>query len=534
MPLILHQALKDLRLLRWYVLAWIAALVALHGIFAYVMFAWPVDRDLLRWLQTIEQVLVCAATAALIVLAAFLIQSDSPATTTAFWVTRPVSARVMLAAKLLTALVLLLTLPIAGDVVDFVAAGVPLPSLSMWRMVYALAWLVPLMAIASVTVSLPQFVAVAIVEILIFSVLAFGASPLLGSRSVGPGFALSTLIATGIVILSSQYLSRRTRLGAAMLGVAPIAIVGLFGLWSRVPLQADASRESPADAMSISAPKDAIQVTDRVLTRYLDIPLGISDAGNGVHASVFLSRAWLQVGDRRVDLGGVAVPPLVTMTREEADQEASRVLGAVLGGATLFDPAHRLLRRPHVTAFATSADLDSIAAQHPVLHLDLSFEFMRYEVGESIPAREGARFNRPLEAVRVTGVRDADTEGVVISLREAGEFEALNRASYSGYALSLLRNRRLKQAVLTQPSTDGFFGSAGYAMPVFLAPVSQPLGVVWSHFKVDSNLFPMAARPTEWVRDAEVVFLQPRYLGTAEKTIEVRDVPLAPGGSSKQ
>jgi hypothetical protein len=102
---VLHVARKDLRLSRWLLLAY-AAVVAGVGAAAA---EWGVFAAVAPPLRMLGVVLLGT------VLLAFLVQADSPARSDSLWVILPLRSSAVFAAKLLVGVVVLIGIPLLGQ-----------------------------------------------------------------------------------------------------------------------------------------------------------------------------------------------------------------------------------------------------------------------------------------------------------------------------------------------------------------------------------------------------------------------------------
>lgn len=232
MNLILHQAMTDLRAQRWLVAAWAAMLVAACTIEAleietslvYPLLALSPGRVVLGWL-----------------LASRIVHADPLEGTTAFWLTRPLSPRMLLAAKAGLIGALLLVVPGIAALVVFVMNGVAIAALpgilGQWLLIEALP-LLPIVLIATLTRDVARLVLTLLVGLVSWWVLrlsswTWSALPVEVRASVS-GWQASVVfawlvVAAGVVALCSaliarHYLARRTA------GVAFAALVGALGI----------------------------------------------------------------------------------------------------------------------------------------------------------------------------------------------------------------------------------------------------------------------------------------------------------------
>lgn len=514
MRLVIHQALKDVRLLRWLLLGWVLVLAAFHAVTLYVLAQpWP-DAELLRNLETAEDILSFAGTAAFIVTAAFLVQSDSPVTTTDFWVTRPISGGTMLASKLLTGIVILWALPILGTVIDLLAAGIDIRALGVSQIAFQLAWLLPLMAIAACTVGLSQFVLVAIIEVLLVAILSTVTVPLGNWRRASvvltPLFIRDifayTVIALAIPLVVYPYLTRQARRAAVLLGIAPAVVAAVVGLVVYAVADAEATTGVALRSVSITVDPAAVRLASRGDGTTIDVPLTIAGVPDGTRLGVVFDKAWLRAGSGRIDLGELSTPrPLAPGT--EATGEVTATLRPALAGARLLPAAWNVFFESsrRVTLIARSRDLQSLSTAPAFLHLELRAWLTDYRPVAETPVRAGAHFAAGSRSGQLLDVQ-VDRDRVMVTLREAEPYDS---SKYENF--HLLRNLSRKEAIVLTGRAYSWFN---WNLRNAMLPVSSTLFMRWSRF--DANL------PSGWLDDAHLIVIerQPER-GDGTKTIEV-------------
>jgi hypothetical protein len=322
--LIIHQALKDVRLLRWLLAAWVLLLIAYHAVvlIAGLGYAYP-DRGL----SAADTAFLAMGLAAFVVVAALLVQTDSPIRSTAFWVTRPISGRAMLASKLLLALFLLVILPFAFDALDLMIAGIGPSEWNPWSrsdlldaavaIVMQLAWILPFLAIASMTESLSQFVVVVIAEMLVFMVLgagieAFAPRPSRRFHPWGMLVLLPALVVVGGAVLTHAYVSRRRTRSFVLLALAPVVLVVAFYCsfpWSveRTALAVSPRTEKGLEANDVSVAVDRRAARTLSVSKYdavLAVPLRITGLPRGLDLDI-VGQGWWSPDSKPISVTAV-------------------------------------------------------------------------------------------------------------------------------------------------------------------------------------------------------------------------------------
>jgi hypothetical protein len=243
---IAHIVAKDVRRLRWLLIGWSfiiagsAALAIVQGRleFTSTKFARIVDET--SFLLVIVEVL------AFVAIVSSLVHDDSLVGLDAFWVTRPIAPAALLAAKLAVAAVVLVALPLAGEVAILAILGPGWGDALRVPAAFAIlqsVWVLGLIALAVMTPSLTRLIvaivlgAVAVIVLLvatgIVTTLAQPASPdtparefsMLSDRT-SPIVALAILACGSAAVIVYQFLHRRARIAIAI-AVATIAAVFL-------------------------------------------------------------------------------------------------------------------------------------------------------------------------------------------------------------------------------------------------------------------------------------------------------------------
>lgn len=243
MGLILHQALKDVRAERWLVAVWAAVMLAIAAIETLKLDAYLAGLDAAHTRATPVVSLLAALTLARPILgwllAVRIVHQDPLDDASAFWLTRPLSPGMLLAAKLGLLSFLFLVVPGLVATVVFLANDVA-PALVpgfvfQWLLLEAVL-LLPFVLLATLTRDLARLVLAIIVGTVAWAVLQTVAS--IGydvnMRIPSPWFyrtvALTwtgfgvALVAVCASLVIWQY---RTRRGAATTWAALIAVLGL-------------------------------------------------------------------------------------------------------------------------------------------------------------------------------------------------------------------------------------------------------------------------------------------------------------------
>ena len=232
MKLIVHQMLRDVRMLGWSLVVWLACglyLLLTKGAF------FNAEQAPQMIVYLICVVLVSALTCTL---AAKLVQVDGPMDSCAFWRTRPISPGRLLAAKGLLVTLLFVVTPAVVTVAIERRAGMQLENLPTLLLAWAAIAAFSL-AVGACTKDSSRFVLVAILCVVASSALrgAFLISSVKGlhfqfrTGVVSGQWTAVFCVLIGVAVLLSQYLWRRPAVSYALLavGVAGSAVLASLG-----------------------------------------------------------------------------------------------------------------------------------------------------------------------------------------------------------------------------------------------------------------------------------------------------------------
>ncbi len=157
---------------------------------------------------------------------ALLVQADSPSRSNAFWMILPLRPSAVFSAKILVALLLLLALPLLGQIAGLLAHDVAardIPGLLVESALSYGMWLGLAAAIAALTPDLRTFI-VALVLVTLgwligMQAVWFAVDSSTGFGSVPPLLVPSVIVGGTLLVLAHQYLTRDVRRGVWIAGV---------------------------------------------------------------------------------------------------------------------------------------------------------------------------------------------------------------------------------------------------------------------------------------------------------------------------
>ena len=522
----LHIAAKDVRQLRVWLGAFFAVVVLRAALVSsgFAVHTAAVGRtSAFDWTDATLGVLHLGL---LVTIAVQLVHVDRLVSTTAFWLTRPLSRRSLLAAKLLTVSVCLVVVPFLLDAVVLAAhRGSALDVLGAIAedTFVRLAIVLPMMALAAVTSNLTVFVLsgyAAILGTLALEValVSWKLLPLrsaeVADSSLVVGAGLGGLVS--LVALAYQVFTRRTSRTVQLGIVASLLVLLVAHRWDTVLLQSPAGLER-----GWFDPSRVALTMSQLPPEQTPLP---------VHGGSWLVRATSTLAGAPADV--VLVPVGVesattfrdgTISRFQATDRPSvpsfmrflpRVLGlpqfeAALYGSQLVDttsaPAPVL-----PIASLTRPDFEKFARGGARFDTTVTVGALHYAVSATLPLQSRQAMN---VGSRRVAVRRAVCETGRCSVELVEEMPAftldLRRPSSVIYVLV---NRSQHRAVLLpQRGNFGFFSVFGRLMFPLLA---QHVSVITNTYSSSVPGDTPALLDEAWLREAAVVAIEARDLGS--------------------
>lgn len=520
MRLVVHQALKDARLLKWFLAVWVLLNVALHLLVLVGVHQPPPEPQDVSVLATAYGVLRALLIAGFIAIPVIAMQGDPGVGTTAFWFTRPIRVRVLLGGKFLLVVPAVVLLPVLLDVGTLWISGVPMrgtigPMLE--GLALQIAWLLPVMAIAAFTTDLAQFVLGVVLEVLLFIAVwtlvpwALAFEP--GRRLFSPGttpLLLVMLGAASLAVIVLAYLSRSARRGAYAAGAVPVFIGALLFAWpvdihptlggrlaSPVRIEPRAVWLLPADPdgdcqVAASVEASELPPTQVVEVAPLDATLVYSDKHVGMR------RLYSNAAANARDQSPTALRALINATQGESGGTHE----SVNGGRT-----YSLFGTLPVSICRDLPD------QRATLEFSVRLTLSNYAFAADLPLRDGAAYQVDTGTGEVLDV-SRTSDGMSLRMREIGVGPVWMATRSSADRLyPVLRGSRAGETMFAVRSSA--------AVSPFLSiiiPVPQHLQSTW--WTLD---FPNA----DWLHDGKLVLVESRRLGAVERHVEIPNVVLS-------
>jgi len=525
MRLVVHQAVKDAQLLKWILGLWVLLNVTLYLVVLLAIYksleGIQSGSIVMGPYSAIRGLLV----AGFIAIPVLVVQNDPGVGTTAFWFTRPITRRVLLGGKFLLTVPALVLLPVLLDLAALLIAGVPIGAAVrpvLEALALQVAWLVPLMAIAALTTDLAQFVLGALLEVVIYIVIVaigpwafgLGAYHALVSPATTTIVFVAALVIVAFAVLVVAYLSRDLRRGVVAAGVAPVFLGLVVLLW-------------PWEIASVVGPTVSWPVQVRMGALWRVPPLPYTDCLVGATLDLFdvppteslqlaAREVWLQYAGKRVDMRSV----YVTVVDPQGEAQATQVVRRVASRQVLTrngQPIKSVSASYSLFGTVPAVPCRELAGERATLEAAIRVTAVTHRVAARIPIAAGSRYQLATGTGEVLEVRRSPV-GIMVVARQTGldtRFGPRLRVDH------VLHNPRLGGVlVVSQPRlTESPFLLIVIPVPQHLVSTWWTLGFRWpdtSGFDADN-----------WLRDAELVVVESRELGVAEKHIEVRDVVLS-------
>ena len=495
------------------------------------------------------------------VLVALVVQRDALVGTTAFWRTRPIPRQGLLASKATTVLLLVVAAPWLVTFIVLLALGLPLPAAVRGAFAVAVeqAFVATLaLGLAALTANLAHFViggfagvTLVVIFLALLRAVAFRRGLVYVAAGWASGVFTAGVVAAAVAATVHQFLSLRTGRSATVIAGGLVLAAAGGGLWQ--PLDAD--RDARAVDSSVLAPgsvsvrlsevrwqsrrpfRNGAIHPERVLTAILT-PTGEPDA---ILLTVDSLDVSLSCGGRTVTGRSYRVPGGSVWSAGRAAQPSDqpyRSIRAALGDTELVLP--RAVASQVLVGLGTLPEDEAsrLTGLDCVLEGTVGFRAFRFVV----TARTALAVDNSLTTtaqhstittigpvVRVLPLVEAVPErpGVDITLRST----VVGPTPWIGRPLPptgffLLRNEARRQAVFLTP-----WGQSRFT-PV-LGLVSMNVSDVWTgsqrlEFDAIQSEAPFAF-DEEWLRGAELLLVEPEFLGVVTRPLRVEGVP-APGG----
>jgi hypothetical protein len=558
MSLVLHLVKWDVKRFQILLPLWLLLVVAgaaLEG-------AWPGVAVAMAARQTVGitgNLLALAEVLFSVVFIALVVQEHPLVGTTAFWMTRPIPPRALLAAKLIVLFAAVVVAPVIAEIILMAVYKVPLrefADVALQTALFWTLWLSTVMTFAALTANIAKFALAVggvlismIVSIVIFAAIAmdrFAEEPPIPTAA-GPydptsGVVNTVLLVSAALVLLVVLYRTRARPRAIAIGLAGVALA--FALsdvwpwpWLAPQLETPAWAFEPS-ALQLSMSPGEVDVRDAgqhfgdtpTQWRIARAPLRLTGLASGWSAWIGLREASLQVSGRE---------PLATRLRARAafraadDAESARqndVMRRVLNVNHLVDYEQQ---RPEqaIVMVARIAELRQLGVNRAAYVGTFQVSLTRRDVEAVLPFRAGASVH--LGAYRFTLARVTPYQYRISLLAR----ESIARSAFDR------RPRSHINYYLRNPNTSEAIHGSRRDLRTDTSLLSfLPLTVGVSASEGDSGGFSAHAlevnfpssygdqRPVviddKWLERSELVIVRTTEGGSVERRIAMEDFPI--------
>ncbi len=585
---ILHLFAFDLKALRIWLLAFAGVIVAQVGLYAFVPYRPTGSLDSILWgsgFIALRLGLTAFITAA-------LVQRDALVGTTAFWRTRAIPRRPLLASKLATLVVALIVPPafITAAVVfsaglypaDALAAAGEIALQQAAMILAALPLAVVTATLAHFLIGVGDLVAVAGLGV----VVAAGLRQLWPDAKIDaagwqPSITFTILVCGAIAVVVFQYLSLRTKRSLIVLGVT--LVIAATSNW--VLYRSSSQRAVTWDsARTVMNPDGRLALSTSRLSDAgppgRDVTVPPASAAGVMSESVALSfdpssletgQGWEGPPNTRVPVTSVfgrlnvaGTPDVLVLSpveieselkyeggdtvkwgprklgsrepreprRPTLDDQPYRAIKAAIGGVGFEIPAGWQGNREwSIDVVAVPKDIwTKHEKSDAALSAHLTLTASRYVVSASVPLRAGSSFTLPSRHVSIVSV-NREERGPIVTVRDS---TIGYRTGHLGVAVNcLLRNPARRQAVVLRYRFDVL--GKNTTLNIFSAGGAGAVAMLATETYV-LRTFPEAGPVTEfqpdeeWLKGAELVVISKEDLGRVTLPLRAENLRLPPLG----
>jgi hypothetical protein len=553
MNLVLHLVRWDVRRFRPHLAVWlllVAGSAVLDG-------AWPVlalNATVRQTVGVAGNLVALAEVLFSIVLVALVVQEHPLVGTTAFWMTRPIPPRALLAEKLLVLGVAVIAAPVGAEIALMAAYGIRAEQIAAVAVQTALVWTLWLgfiMTLAALTQNLARFallmgglLGVAIV------IIGIAVAIMIDRIDVSPPAAhdaaiedptsgvvhMVLLIVTIIVLLVVLYRSRARALAVAV-GVAGIVVaIGVEDVWPwpflapRIQLPAWTSDprmlQLAAIPGTVEVDRSFSEFSGRpVLWRWTHARVRLTGIAPGWSANVGVRESFVRIDGRESLTSRVPGQAVSVAIDDEERVQRRAVMRRLLEVEEVIDAETPARADPVIVLFARQADLRRIAPATGSYDGRFVVSLVRNEIEAVLPFRPGA-------AHRNSGYRFSldhiypESGRIVALARESSAYSVFDRRPPRRVAF-YLRNRNTSEAIPAQPwqlRTDVTFARF---IPFGIAVAeSEQSGF---SARASSLVFDSHKRVTfdsTWLQQSELVIVRSTEAGAVERRLAIADFPI--------
>jgi hypothetical protein len=551
---VFHLVRADLRRFRLLLAIWVLVQIV-DTVVTGVRPSIDADPRLMSMIDALGAVLFLTRWLGLFLIVPLVVQAHPLVGSDAFWMTRPIPWRALLASKIVLLATTLVAVPALSEVVLMLVYRVPMVEfvlVALQTILFQTLWLLVVMALSATTRTLARF-ALVVGAVMVGFVLLVSTSFAVMLRSMPDGPELSVvtgraasgpagsvvmlllLIMAAVVPLVVQYCTRsaRTSVAAGIVSISVAVLIPMIWPWHEEPFPVpEWARQESAVQMVAESQKGEFRRLESPWNRPESwqvgrVRLGLRATEPGWLATVELAEASVGFDDGTTlaTAGNGYSSPI--RFESMADSSVKVVMRHVLGVGRVWERSQNQVG-PDVDAIAVSeADFRKYSGKSGTYRGRFLVSLDHVEIAATLPLRAGSEFRDRHRRIVLDRIIP-HTQAVSLRVRR---FTATNM--FSSKALPqlsfYLRNRDAAEAVAGSANEVNFMsGGAGLAMLFGVSSYSAESTV---GFDVTSDLirFPegygtdvheLDIRP-EWLSRAELVIVRTTPAGSIVRTVEI-------------
>jgi hypothetical protein len=532
----------------------VAASAALEG-------AWPAMAVAMAARQTVGitgNLLAIAEVLFSVVFIALVVQEHPLVGTTAFWMTRPIPPRALLASKAIFLGAAVVVSPVIAEVVLMIVYGVPAAQIATVAAQSALfwtSWLGIIMTLAALTPNLAKLALViggSIMAIVVFIVITIAIlfdrmndePPLSGGGDTydpTSDFARTVIVITAAIVLLMVQYRTRARARAIALGVAGIVIASIAGRawpWPLLKPRAVTPTWAADPAMlHLSALADTVHVEKDVPT-FNDRPnfwkvtrarVTLSDIAPGWSADISVREASI-----RADGGGTLTSRIHGYrgnigTNDVQEVPSRYVIRRLLGVDRIADNSPADRAGVAIVHYAREPELRQIAPATGAYDGRFQVMLTRYDIEAILSLRSGVAHRNGAYNLTVDRIRQSQNRAWLV-VRESSAESVFDRQPRSRI-LFYLRNRSTAEAVEGSPYELRTDVTLARVLPfAFGVAEGENAGfrprAMTIQFPPTYDDQSLIALDEDWLAQAELVIVRSTEGGEVERRLAIADFPI--------
>jgi hypothetical protein len=552
-----HLVRWDVRRFGMVLFAWlllVAATATLDGL-------WPalsVDPTTRYSTGLVASLLSLAEVLFSFVVVALVVHAHPAVGVKAFWTTRPIPPRTLLAAKLTLLAVAMIAAPVVADVFLMAAYRVQPADIAAVSAQSALFWaflVVVIMVGAVLTPNLAAFallvgggvvslaVALAITVAVLFARLED--SPTLSGQpsphDPTAGIVSSSLTIAALVgLLLSQYCTR-LRPRSCAIGVAGVVIAHLIGsAWPwpvLAPIEIPPSWSGDSAALSLAANPDTVSVeADRNWERPSDwkqarARVRMSGIPPGWTADVGVREATVRLSGGAPLIARLPGRPTSVPIGEDERPQVREVTRRLLEVDTLADSSAHSSAESTVVLFARTPDIERLAPTQGAYEGLFRIFLTQHEIEAVLPLRPGSTYQNQSHRFSVIRVQSNGGDVSIIA-EQSNAVSILSRRPHSNRSV-YLRNRRRSEAI----QGSSYELRQEIALMRLIPFAIGVAGERESGFRVRADMLqfpPMYGAPeglpfaldAAWIDESELVIVRSTERGSVDRRLAVANFPI--------